>query len=85
MVDQSPPTVNERMTREMSPDQVLGWPYVIAALERIGSWSVLALRLGTLALLQECTRAMAQKDAKPDLVRRARELVDALALMPWEG
>ncbi len=67
-----------------SADAAIGWPYAIAALERLNSWAVLALRLGTLALLQECTRAMGQSRARRSLVARAKELVQALELLPWE-
>lgn len=62
----------------------MGWQYAVAALERINTWSVMALRLGILALLQECTRAMAQPNAPAKLVTRARELIDALGKMPWD-
>lgn len=73
----------ERPTVQLSPSDVISWPHVIAALERMAPWAVLALRLGTLALLQECTRAMAQQSATAAQVVRARELVEALARMPW--
>lgn len=61
------------------------WPIVFASLEQLSSWGVLALRLGTLALIQECVRALAQPNARADLVARLRELVDALARMPFDS
>lgn len=61
------------------------WPLVIALLEQIAPWPVLALRLGTLALIQTTTRELAQPDARADLVLHLRELVEALARMPFEA
>jgi len=61
------------------------WPIVIASLEQLSSWAVLALRLGTLALIQECVRELAQRDAKADTVARLRELVEVIARMPYES
>lgn len=60
------------------------WPIVIASLEQLADWSVLALRLGTLALINECVRELAQRDARKEVVDRLRTLVDALAHMPYE-
>lgn len=60
------------------------WDIVLASLEQLASWATLALRLGTLALIQECVRELAQRDARADLVVRLRELVEALAQMPYE-
>lgn len=61
------------------------WPIVIASLEQLAEWSVLALRLGTLALIQECVRELAQLNARKEVVDRLRSLVDALAQMPYES
>ena len=61
------------------------WPIIVASLEQLAGWSVLALRLGTLALIQECVRDLAQRDAKAEVVVRLRELVEALAHMPFES
>ena len=44
-----------------------------------------AQRLGTLALVQECVHELAQRDARADVVVRLRELVEALAHMPYEA
>lgn len=60
------------------------WPIAIAALEQLSGWSVLALRLGTLALIQQCVRELAEPDARADLIVRLRALTDALAHMPLE-
>ncbi len=61
------------------------WPIIVASLEQLSDWAVLALRLGTLALIQECVRELAQRDARADLVARLRDLVEALAHMPFES
>lgn len=61
------------------------WPIVVASLEQLAEWSVLALRLGILALIQECVRELAQRDARADTIDRLRTLVDALAHMPFES
>lgn len=58
------------------------WPIVVASLEQLAPWAVLALRLGTLALIQECVRELAQREARAEVVAHLRELVDALARMP---
>ena len=60
------------------------WPIVVASLEQLSSWATLALRLGTLALIQECVRDLAQRDARADGLVRLRELVEALSHMPFE-
>ena len=60
------------------------WPIAIAALEQLSGWSVLALRLGTLALIQQCVRELAEENARADAVVRLRALTDALAHMPLE-
>ena len=61
------------------------WPLAIASLEQLSGWAVLALRLGTLALIQQCVRELAQPDAPAELVVRLRVLTDALAHMPLEA
>jgi hypothetical protein len=76
--------VHKQHTRMFSPDPAIGWPFAVAALERLNPWAVLALRLGTLALLQECARAMAQSRARRSLLVRAKELVQVLEVLPWE-
>lgn len=77
---------DEHPTTVLDPRTVTGpsWPIVLATLEQIGSWTTLAMRLGILALLQECTRAMALPNAPASLVNEAQMLVDALRHMPWE-
>jgi hypothetical protein len=77
--------MEERPTLTLEAIEKPTWPIAIATLEQLGSWAVLALRLGTLALLQECTRAMAQPDAPVALVGEAQSLIDALRHMPWES
>lgn len=60
------------------------WPMAIASLEQLSGWGVLALRLGTLALIQQCVRELAEENARADLIVRLRMLTDALAHMPLE-
>jgi hypothetical protein len=66
--------------RDLKPS----WPILVASLEQLSDWAVLALRLGTLALIQECVRELAQRDAKAHHIVRLRELVEVLAHMPFE-
>lgn len=61
------------------------WAIAVASLEQLSDWAALALRLGTLALIQECVRELAQREARRDLVARLRELVEALAHMPFDA
>lgn len=67
-----------------SRDFQASWPMAIATLEKLSGWSVLALRLGTLALIQQCVRELAEEDVNADVVVRLRALTDALAHMPLE-
>ena len=57
---------------------------VNATLEQMAPWGPFALRLGLLALTQNCVRELANRDAQRETVVRLRELVDALAHMPYE-
>jgi hypothetical protein len=61
------------------------WPIAIASLERLSDWCVFALRLGTLALIQECVRELAEENARAGAIVRLRALTDALAHMPLEA
>lgn len=61
------------------------WPIVVASLEQLADWAVFALRLGTLALIQECVRELAERNARAETVARLRDLVEALAHMPYES
>ena len=67
-----------------SRDFRASWPLAIASLEQLSGWAVLALRLGTLALIQQCVRELAEENARADLVVRLRALTEALAHMPLE-
>jgi hypothetical protein len=79
------PFTSSRPTVQLDPrDLKPSWPIVIASLEQLGEWPVLALRLGTLALIQNCVRELAQTNAKADLIVRLRLLTEALAHMPLE-
>lgn len=80
------PHVDARATVRLDPSGLKPtWPIVIASLEQLSDWAVFALRLGTLALVQECVRELAQRDARADSVTRLRELVEALTHMPYEA
>jgi len=78
--------IDTRPTVRLDPADVRpSWPVVVATLEQISDWAALALRLGILALMQECVRALAQPDARAELVVRMRELVEALAHLPFDA
>ena len=88
----APPAPPDRRAREQfqtvrfdSRDFRASWPTAIASLEQISDWAVLALRLGTLALIQQCVRELAEENARADLIVRLRVLTDALAHMPLEA
>lgn len=68
-----------------SRDFLPSWPLAIATLEQLSGWAVLALRLGTLALIQQCVRELAEENARADTIVRLRALTDALAHMPLEA
>ena len=68
-------------SRDLRPS----WPLAIASLEQLSSWAVLALRLGTLALIQQCVRELAEEDARAEVIVRLRALTEALAHMPLEA
>ena len=77
------PRVDPRPTVRLDPrDLKPSWPIAVASLEQLTDWAVFALRLGTLALIQECVRDLAQRDAKAETVERLRQLVEAIAHMP---
>lgn len=81
-----PPREDPRPTVRLDPkDLKTTWPIAIASLEQLAPWATHALRLGTLALVQQCVRELAQDDARADVVVRLRELVEALAHMPYEA
>ena len=80
------PRVDPRPTVRLDPrDLKPSWPIAVASLEQLTDWAVFALRLGTLALIQECVRDLAQRDAKAETVERLRQLVEAIAHMPFDG
>jgi hypothetical protein len=81
-----PPRIDTRPTVRLDPkDMRPSWAIAVASLEQLSDWAALALRLGTLALIQECVRELAQREARRDLVARLRELVEALAHMPFDA
>lgn len=78
--------IDTRPTVRLDPVDVRpSWPIVIATLEQISDWATLALRLGILALIQECVRELAQREARADVVVRLRALVEALAHLPFDS
>ncbi len=76
----------DKPTVALDPRTITGptWPIVLATLEQLGSWTVLAIKLGMLALLQNKVREMAQENAPASLINEAQTLLDALRHMPWE-
>ena len=89
--DDKPPSRPERETVQLDPRELaadgsvsLRWALVQAALERATPWGIYALRLGALALLAECTRAMALPNAPKALLGRAQEIIDMLNAIGWE-
>jgi len=85
-VVQRPMRRTEVQTSPIDPREIkASWPIIIAYLEQMSAWGVLALRLGTLALIQDCVKELAKPDADPDIVAGLRKLVDALAHMPMEA
>lgn len=79
------PLMSTRPTVRLEPgDLKPSWSIVIAMLEQLSAWGTFALRLGTLALIQECVRDLTARDADYVAVERMRELVEALARMPLE-
>ena len=83
--DDDPIAKSDRPTDEIDPrDMKVSWPMAIASLEQLGDWQVFALRLGTLTLIQHCVRDMAERTATAAYVPWMRELVEALARMPWQ-
>jgi hypothetical protein len=78
--------IQTRPTVRLDPtDLKPSWAIIGASLEQIAGWAGLALRLGTLALVQECVRDLARPDAGREGIARLRELVDALAHMPFDA
>lgn len=74
-----------RPTVRLDPESLKpSWPIIIASLEQLGSWATMALRLGVLALIQDCVRDLALYEADASGVVRLRELVEALAHMPFD-
>lgn len=80
------PLIDTRPTVRLDPkDMKPSWAIAVASLEQLSEWAAFALRLGTLALVQECVRELAQREAKREVVVRLRELVEALAHMPFDA
>lgn len=79
---------DKRPTKPLTPEEIMSSGpsilIVMASLEQYAPWARYAFKLGTLALLQECTQSMAEPNAGPELVVKARELVEVLAHLPWE-
>lgn len=85
-IHDSRPRIRTRPTVRLdSKDLKPSWPIAIATLEQLADWSVLALRMGTLAMIQACVRDLEQPESRADLIVRLRDLVEALAHMPYEA
>lgn len=75
----------DRPTTTLDPRTLIAsWPIALATLEQIGTWTVFAMRLGTLALLQDCVKRMAAEGSSAELLTEAQMLLDALKIMPWD-
>ena len=65
------------------------WPIVLAELEQLSAESstesVFAMRLGILALIQECVRDLTSRSASRERLADLRRLVETLAQMPFES
>lgn len=73
-----------RPTVKLDPSALKpSWPIVVAYLEQFKPWGTMALRLGILALIQDCVRDLALYNADAGQVERLRDLVDSLAHMPF--
>ena len=87
----TPPSCDRRSralikTTPLDPRDVRpSWPMAIASLEKLSGWAVLALRLGTLTLIQQCVRELSVPAARAEAVARLRALTEALAHMPLEA
>lgn len=71
-------------TRLDSHALTVSWPIALASLEQLASWGTFAQRLGMLALVQECVRELAQRDASASFAHKLKELAEALVQMPYE-
>ncbi len=79
------PLVDSRPTVRLDPtDLKPSWPVMIAMLDQLGAWLPFALRLGVLALINNCVRELAEPTASPETIVRLRELVEMLAHLPLE-
>jgi hypothetical protein len=86
MTQPNDPRGNSRPTVRFDPSDLKpSWPVAVAMLEQVADWGAFALRLGVLALVQECVRELAQRDASANCVARLRELVEVLAQLPYEA
>lgn len=76
---------DERPTTRLALDDIVTptWSSVAAILERVSPAGTFILRLGLLEALHRVCDEMGHADARPELVTRARDLVEALAHLPW--
>lgn len=75
--------LDARPTVRLDPTKP-SWPVVVASLEQLNTWALLAFRLGILALIQECVRELATVTPREGVLSRLRELVDVLVYLPLE-
>jgi hypothetical protein len=84
-VPKEQPYVSTKPTRRLDPSDLRpSWPIVVAYLEQLGNWSVLALRLGIVTLMQNQLRELAQERVSAGSIQRMRDLIEALAHLPCE-
>jgi len=75
----------ERKTDELDPRDVrVSWPVALAHLEQLGDWTVHGMRLGALATLRQLIEYAAHPGASGLVVDRMRDIIEALARMPWD-
>jgi hypothetical protein len=79
------PKIHTRPTVRIDPSELKpSWPIAIATLERLGDWTILAMRLGVLSLINNCVRELCEPNASADHIARLRELVEVLAHLPFD-
>lgn len=75
---------DQHPTQKLSIDEiVVSWPKIVAELEKLEPWGTFALRLGLIELARQCLDEMALASAGPDHVVKMRQIVEALAKLPW--
>lgn len=61
------------------------WDLAVASLELAAPWATHALKVGIVALINECMREIARPGGTKQSTVRAEELLKALRKMPYDG